>query len=142
MIIGATAAPFLTFDVNDQGRPYVGVSLLPEFRYAYSLDPDMDTPRVFASVRWTAFSTSVPFEKNVPAERASNVELMGAMGFSFALLRSKETVERMTTSVAWFSLGAGFGNVRAKGDTMVSGPLLFLSLDTDALSFNIGGSAR
>src|SRR5690348_17072704 len=47
LIIGATAAPFLTFDVHNGLKPYIGVSLLPELRYAYSLDEVADTPRIF-----------------------------------------------------------------------------------------------
>lgn len=140
LIIGATAAPFLTFDVHDGWKPYIGVSLLPELRYAYSLDDIADTPRIFVAARWTAFSTSVPFQKNVAAEPVSELEMMGAIGVSFRISRSLETRDRMTTSVGWLSLGIGFGNLKSRTGELITGPSLLLSLDTDGLSFNIGGS--
>lgn len=140
LIIGATAAPFLTFDVHNGWKPYIGVSLLPELRYAYSLDEVADTPRIFVAARWTAFSTSVPFQKNVAAEPVSELEMMGAIGVSFRISRALETRDRMTTSVGWLSVGVGFGNLKSRTGELITGPSLLLSLDTDGLSFNIGGS--
>jgi hypothetical protein len=137
IVLGATGAPYFLFNLKEQGRPYIGITLMPELRFAVSL-VKTDSWRLFASGRYTGFSLGTNFNNDAPATPASEVPLMAAIGISGRISRGKENKETITSSLAWVSFQLGYANFKVRDTTFITGPTIMISLDTDALSFNLG----
>lgn len=134
MVLGATAAPYALFNIREQGRPYIGLTLMPELRLAFSLNKK-DSWRFFVAGRYTGFSLATNFKNEAPATPASEVPLMGALGVSARIAGPRDSI---TTSLAWVSFQVGYANFKVKDTTFITGPVVMISFDTDALSFNLG----
>jgi len=137
MVIGATAAPYVLFNLKEQGRPYVGITLMPELRLAFSLNRK-GSWRFFVAGRYTGFSLATNFKNEVPATPASDVPLMGALGVSARISGANKQNESITSSLAWVSFQLGYANFKVKDTSFITGPVIMISFDTDALSFNLG----
>jgi hypothetical protein len=139
--LGAAATPYIAASF-DRGRGYVGIMLLPDVKYSYSLG-SRDRGRFYAGFRWSGFSTGAGTslaKEQAPADNITNVEGIINAGFLIRTSRhDNSTKQDLSWSVPWFSVGGFVGNFRTKDDVLITGAGVLIGLELDALSLNLGG---
>lgn len=132
-LVGATVA-----FVGDDKKGYVGVSLLPEIRFAVSTDSGGKW-RVFAAARVSVLDNFFSKASAVAPEQTDHIEGMVIAGTSVRLVPEKQD-QSVTVASNRLSLGVGYGNFQVKshsdGPVFRDGPLLSLSLDVEAVGFH------